>query len=251
MRHALLSPLDHLRAFCAAVRTLRDAAFDARVEAIEALVRVVEGETIEAFANAAPARAADVALELGRRHWDHWANMLEVAEGLARDLGLSDADLVDAFDEAGPGVWRLLFDNAREWLPALPRQARVDLRATAALNVAVLERMQKAELAEGLTEYRKILAANGRDAEPEAVRLTIYIQALSIGGVTARIPGPMLEALALELWRFYRDMALRDLKDENLVEDSYFAAEQAERDAEDGSERVSLAEHDRRVAEEN
>ncbi len=213
-----------------ALRLLADAAarearaIDVRVRAVQAMVPLAEAETVEAFRNVAPADVRATALELARRSSSLFAHALELAFDVAERLEIRAAEF---YAEALGRVEAITPDLAT-YAPSLPPPARTYLRAINYLT-AKMASVTPLPPPDGMLELFNALP-------DEAATFLGLMQGLAVLGVQGGAPAAVLEAMGREAWAFVREGA-----DEDLVEDSYWAARADEAKLE-GGEGTSLDE---------
>jgi len=213
----LLSPLDILRGVLETVRAaVEHAAYDLRVRPLEALIGLIETETKQVIATATPESINERALDLGRRHWPYWRDSLQLASDLAANMDLH----VESALTFGVEGWKLVAEHVEEYLPLLPVGARRDLRATAYLALAALEREHL-----GLVAAEQVAALFETPSAPDddAVRFLALVQILTVAGISAERSPRSIEAAAHALW-----LLISQQVPEDSAEDAFWSAEVAE-----------------------
>ncbi len=194
---------------------------DLRWRLLEQLVQLFEDETISAFRNATPDNIRHLSVELGRNHWPHWRNAVELAQWAI--VQVSQAGRSGTFQEQ----WIARAEGCHLMLPSLPEDARLHYRATAFLM---------ANAAAGPVGAR---ADTERSRDPQwpwstpveqvsecVLAFHALMQGIAIAGIgSARLPAPVVNAIGRELW----SRASSDF-DEEAVEDAYDLALAAESD---------------------
>ncbi len=195
--------------------------YDSRTALLAQMVVVLEAETAEAFRDVTPETAAQRAEELGRRHWAHWGHAIRFAMDFARPLG------VDVSFETGVDRWLTLAERAEEFFPALPADARRDFRAVGFLLWSITPTVMADPNGRKAAEEAVDLFAEPSEKVPqELLRYMGLLQALGAAGLRGGFPPGVPEALARAFWALVRDPLVG--RDDDAIEDAYWAAEAAE-----------------------
>ncbi len=189
-----VSRLDALRAIHEAMRQAAvQAAFDARVRAVESMISVIEGETIEAFRDAQPHEVAQRALELGKRQWKSWAAAAELGLHYADEMGIE----TDAIMRGPVIIFQAIAEKAEVLLPRMGPEGRQHARAIGFLYLGLLPFVP---LEEAMKEAAEIFALPVNEVIDEAIIFFTLLEAIGIFGVNGAVPSATLDVIARQAW---------------------------------------------------
>lgn len=208
-----------------AQRRAKQAVSDLRLGLLQTLLQFqiasLEADTRAAL-GAARARPIDeVAMELGRRHWEKWRAALRLAVlAMEDDAEISASGML----EMAAAGWKTLAEQADTLYPYLGRDARVRLRASA-FGLARLVRLRDDGMPpeRALRDLPDLLPA---EADDDASSFFALLELLCVGGQTGG-NSDVLDACARRLWSITRGEVERILGPD-AVENSFWSAEAAE-----------------------